>query len=93
MCQICEKLDSMLECLEALHPANELREVLISRAANDKTISIVKDMSDGAIRVDFVMELLIHVTEKYNYDYFEIASEIVRRFGVRDRAHEESEID
>lgn len=93
MCEMCDKLDSMVDCLESLFSVTDLRSTMLSMAI-DEGIDKINTMSDDDIHIQFAIELMIHWADKYNSDPFQTLSVAIARYGDRVHAqHEETEND
>jgi len=91
MCEMCDKLDAMVDCLESLFSADDLRSTMLSMAI-DEGITKIKEMSDNDIRIQFAIELMIHWADRYNSDPFQTLAVAISRYGERVHAqHEEIE--
>jgi len=91
MCEVCDKLDSMVDCLESLHSIEELREAMISMTDDIDMITQMKNMSDNEIHIEFAINLLVHWADKYDAFPFEVISAVAKKIGDRQLAHIEED--
>lgn len=93
MCSICDKLDSMIDCLESLHSPSELKQALSDMTDDLEVKSKINSMSDSDIYIEFSIKLMIHWASKYDGCPFDVLSTAVAQFEDRIHAHSEEDED
>ncbi len=91
MCQMCDTLDSMVECLESLYDIKKMREVMIELATTESIANTIREMCDHEIKTNFAIDLLVHWADSNGADPLQVISKIAIRWSGRIEAHAEKE--
>lgn len=83
MCEICDKLHSMIDCLESLHSAEELRTTLMTISNDEEILEKIRNMNERDIRCEFAVNLFVYLIDKYDANPFDAFALAIKKFGDR----------